>query len=65
MASPAKKLKQKDLKFLSFAKCGERGYAITAERQVRKVGWSLYISTALTTAKLKNTLKWVFYGKKN
>ena len=35
---PRKKPKQKDFKFLGFAKCGECGYAITAEKQVKKSG---------------------------
>ncbi|MFZ5933081.1 MAG: recombinase zinc beta ribbon domain-containing protein [Patescibacteria group bacterium] len=35
---PRKKLKQKDFLFLGFAKCGECGYAITAEKQVKKSG---------------------------
>jgi len=35
---PRKKPKEKDFKFLGFAKCGECGYAITAEKQVKKSG---------------------------
>jgi len=35
---PRKKPKQKDFKFLGFARCGECGYAITAEKQVKKSG---------------------------
>jgi DNA invertase Pin-like site-specific DNA recombinase len=33
-----KKSKQKDFKFLGFARCGECGYAITAEKQIKKSG---------------------------
>jgi hypothetical protein len=35
---PRKKPKVKDFPFLGFAKCGECGYAITAEKQVKKSG---------------------------
>jgi len=35
---PRKKPKVKDFPFLCFAKCGECGYAITAEKQVKKSG---------------------------
>jgi site-specific DNA recombinase len=35
---PRKKPKQKNFKFLGFAKCGECGYAVTAEKQVKKSG---------------------------
>ena len=35
---PRKKPKIKDFPFLGFAKCGECGYAITAEKQVKKSG---------------------------
>ena len=35
---PRKKPKQKNFKFLGFAKCGECGYAITTEKQVKKSG---------------------------
>lgn len=35
---PRKKQKEKDFKFLGFARCGECGYTITAERQFKKSG---------------------------
>jgi len=35
---PRKKRKEKDFKFLNFAKCGECGYAVTAEKQIKKSG---------------------------
>jgi len=35
---PRKKEKVKDFKFLGLARCGECGYAITAEKQVKKSG---------------------------
>jgi len=62
---PRKKQKEKKgFLFLNFARCGECGYCITADRKIKKSGREYVITFAPEKAKFKNVLNTAFCGKK-